>query len=125
MFITHKSLKSTSAFRKFADIYRLGPEIGIGSFASVHQCYRICDLEEFAVKRITKSFLSEKEIIGLRDEISILKKLSFKNVIKMVDVFDDGKIVWMVLELCDGKDLLLSITLTLHKHTHTNKFYIF
>ena len=90
----------------FSDLYELGPEIGVGSFAAVHKCHRKEDpTQEFAVKIINKRYLSTKELSGLRDEIAILKKVSHRNVIALVDVFDDGKKVFMVLELCDGKDL--------------------
>eukprot|EP00483_Globobulimina_turgida_P006544 UN06554 len=91
--------------KNFNELYEEGKEIGVGSFASVHACYRKSDNAKFAVKSINKDYLTERELIGLRDEIQILKKISHKNVIKLVDVFDDGKIVSMVLELCNGKDL--------------------
>eukprot|EP01083_Nonionella_stella_P176375 616856_1 len=91
--------------KDFNELYELGEEIGVGSFASVHRCFRRSDSKEFAVKNIKKDYLTERELIGLRDEIQILRKTSHRNIITLIDVFDDGRLVSMVLELCDGKDL--------------------
>jgi len=108
--IINRQDPSSMLHHDFSDIYELGPEIGVGSFAAVHQCHRKDDpLQQFAVKIINKRFLSNKEMVGLRDEIAILEKVSHRNVIGLVDVFDDGKKVFMVLELCDGKDLFDAI----------------
>ena len=99
----------------FSDVYELGPEIGVGSFAAVHKCNRKDNIsQQYAVKIINKRYLSSKELVGLRDEISILKKVSHRNVIGLVDVFDDGKKVFMVLDLCDGKDLFDEIVSSKH-----------
>eukprot|EP01084_Bolivina_argentea_P201915 345061_1 len=38
--------------RKFTDLYEIGKEIGIGTYASVYTCYRKTDSHEFAVKII-------------------------------------------------------------------------
>eukprot|EP01083_Nonionella_stella_P018957 52749_1 len=100
--------------KNFIEQYELGSEIGTGSFATVHKCYKKneskdvieqSDTQSFAVKVINKWYLSDKELLGLRNEIQILKKISHKNIIKLIDIFDDGKYVSMVLELCHGKDL--------------------
>jgi len=79
------------------------------------------DAAEFAVKIIQKRFLTEKELIGLRDEITILRKVTHKNVIKLIDVFDDGKTVYTVLELCDGKDLFDRIVSSKNHHFTESK----
>merc|ERR1712154_626965 len=89
----------------FENAYILGSKIGEGCFASIHRCSRRCDSEKFAVKIMNKAYLNEQELIGLKNDVSILKKIRHKNVIKLVDVFDDGKKVHMVMELCDDKDL--------------------
>eukprot|EP00485_Elphidium_margaritaceum_P003987 CAMPEP_0202687004 /NCGR_PEP_ID=MMETSP1385-20130828/2726_1 /ASSEMBLY_ACC=CAM_ASM_000861 /TAXON_ID=933848 /ORGANISM="Elphidium margaritaceum" /LENGTH=326 /DNA_ID=CAMNT_0049341709 /DNA_START=77 /DNA_END=1057 /DNA_ORIENTATION=+ len=92
--------------KNFNELYELGPEVGSGSFAAVKKCSRRSDGESFAVKVINKRYMSEKELLGLRDEIQILRKLNdHAHVIKLHDVFDNGKHVFMVLELCQKRDL--------------------
>ena len=82
-----------------------GDRIGSGTFATVKRCTRKADKKEFAVKIIDKRHLTGRELVGLKDEIRILKSMEFPHVIKMADVFDDGRRVKMVLELCEGGDL--------------------
>eukprot|EP01083_Nonionella_stella_P287495 978641_1 len=106
--------------KSFNDLYNLGEEIGGGSFAVVSKCIRKSNSLSFAAKIINKRYLSTKEIIGLKNEIAILRKLSHKNVIKLIDVFDDGKAVTIILELCDGKDLFDEIACA-HKTRFTEQ----
>jgi len=116
-FVNNNNTDSPLHHRKnFNDLYDLGIEIGVGSFASVNECFRKSDLKEYAVKIINKRYLTDKELIGLRDEIQILKKIHHKNIIKLIDVFDDGKNVSMVLELCHNKDLFDEIVSSQHNH---------
>eukprot|EP01083_Nonionella_stella_P309495 1096419_1 len=116
--------------KNFIEQYELGSEIGTGSFATVHKCYEKnepkdvieqSDTQSFAVKVINKWYLSDKELLGLRNEIQILKKISHKNIIKLIDIFDDGKYVSMVLELCHGKDLFDESVMAQNKVMHQNK----
>eukprot|EP00484_Ammonia_sp_Unknown_P005919 CAMPEP_0197072082 /NCGR_PEP_ID=MMETSP1384-20130603/209917_1 /TAXON_ID=29189 /ORGANISM="Ammonia sp." /LENGTH=342 /DNA_ID=CAMNT_0042510895 /DNA_START=119 /DNA_END=1147 /DNA_ORIENTATION=- len=91
--------------QKFKDVYYLGKELGSGSFASVRTCHRKSDGEAFAVKIMNKNFLTDKELLNLQQEIEILTRLKHPNIISLIDVFDDGKHVFLVLELCKKKDL--------------------
>ena len=78
--------------RDFEEIYGLGKEIGNGSFATVNICYdKDSHSHYYAVKEIDKRYLSDKEMIGLRDEIQILRRTENEHIIKLYDVFDDGK----------------------------------
>mmetsp|Transcript_45350 Transcript_45350/g.72503 ORF Transcript_45350/g.72503 Transcript_45350/m.72503 type:complete len:341 (-) Transcript_45350:1074-2096(-) len=107
--------------KKFHELYDLGTEIGAGSFASVSRCFRRSDGVEFAAKVINKRYLTDKELIGLRDEIHILRKLDHTNIIKLIDVFDDGKNVFLVLELCDQQDLFDEIVASPQNHFNEAK----
>eukprot|EP01083_Nonionella_stella_P069127 184115_1 len=91
--------------RRFSDFYSNGRMLGAGSFATVKRCTRKSDKHEHAVKIIDKRQLKGRELVQLRDEIRILKSLDHPHLISLVDVFDDGRRVKMVLELCAGGDL--------------------
>eukprot|EP01084_Bolivina_argentea_P294127 506007_1 len=95
--------------KNFNVVYEIQEEIGVGTFATVNKCIRKSDSKEFAVKIINKLYLTQKELISLKDEIRILKHTSHTNIIKLIDVFDDGKHVSMVLELCTKTDLFDAI----------------
>eukprot|EP01084_Bolivina_argentea_P294128 506009_1 len=75
--------------KKFNAVYFMGEEIGSGSCAIVNKCFRKSDSKEFAVKVTKKSYLTQKELISLKDEIRILKHTSHNNIIKLIDVFDN------------------------------------
>jgi len=102
--------------RKFSDYYVNGERIGSGTFATVKRCVRKSDKKEFAVKIIDKRHLTGRELVGLKDEIRILKSMEFPHVISMIDVFDDGRRVKMVLELCEGGDLFDQILKSPKRH---------
>lgn len=91
--------------RKFNDYFNTGDRIGSGTFATVKRCTRKADKKQFAVKIIDKRHLTGRELVGLKDEIRILKTMNHPHVISMADVFDDGTRVKMVLQLCEGGDL--------------------
>eukprot|EP01084_Bolivina_argentea_P007418 13930_1 len=99
--------QSKKSKKKFKHFYDLGQAIGSGTYATVFQCWRKSDSSEFAVKIINKKYLTNRELIGLEQEVEILQQVSHENIIKLIDVFDDIKRhkVYLVLELCDGVDL--------------------
>mmetsp|Transcript_69454 Transcript_69454/g.110303 ORF Transcript_69454/g.110303 Transcript_69454/m.110303 type:complete len:300 (+) Transcript_69454:38-937(+) len=100
------SITTSKSSRRFDDLYELGDGIGHGSFAAVKQCRRRHDNQAFAVKIIDKRHLKTQDLINLRDEIQVLRKLQHPNIIRLIDVLDDGRRVFIVLELCHSDDLL-------------------
>jgi len=50
--------------------------------------------------RITKS-----EQVRLRYEIEILKNLDHPNILRLYEVFEDKKHIYLVTEFCDGGEL--------------------
>eukprot|EP00483_Globobulimina_turgida_P006485 UN06495 len=113
--------QSAKKERKFTNFYDSGKEIGVGTFASVCKCRRKSDSSEFAVKITNKQYLTTKELMGLKNEIEILKRISNKNVIKLIDVFDDGQNVLLVLELCGSSDLYDTIVFAKNSHFSEKK----
>ena len=107
--------------RKYNDFYISGDRIGAGTFATVKRCTRKKDKKLFAVKIIDKRHLTGRELVGLKDEIRILKAMDFPHCIKMADVFDDGRRVKMVLELCEGGDLFDQILKSPKRHFDEEK----
>eukprot|EP00483_Globobulimina_turgida_P000805 UN00806 len=90
---------------KFIDFYDVGEIIGQGTFASVHKCFSKSDSSQFAVKIINKIHLDEDELTALSNEMTILKHISHKNIIKLVSVFDEDNTIFIILELINGHDL--------------------
>eukprot|EP01084_Bolivina_argentea_P054534 99993_1 len=78
---------------------------GYEAFTTFKLCIRKSDKKPFKVKIVDKRNLSGRQLVGLKDEIRILKSIEFPHVIQLIDVFDDGRRVQLVLELCEGGDL--------------------
>ncbi|KAL5265469.1 hypothetical protein ACHWQZ_G006249 [Mnemiopsis leidyi] len=75
--------------------------LGYGSFSQVQQCRHIKSGVDYAVKIIDKFKYDPEE------EIQILLRYStHPNIISYKDVFDDGRKVYIVLELMQGGELL-------------------
>ncbi|EOY23676.1 PREDICTED: CDPK-related kinase 4 isoform X1 [Theobroma cacao] len=91
--------------------FELGKEIGRGHFG--HTCWAKGKKGELkgqsvAVKIISKAKMTTAiSIEDVRREVKILKALSgHKHMIKFHDVFEDANNVYIVMELCEGGELL-------------------
>lgn len=97
--------------------YRRGQELGRGSSGKVYVCRsRKSSASGFAVKivdlrRIEMSPDADREQKKLRREVEILKKLPpHKNIVSLVDAFEEGHWMFFVLELVGGGDLFTVLT---------------
>jgi calcium-dependent protein kinase len=66
-------------------------------------------MEERAVKLIVKSKMSLHEKVRLKYEINILKNLIHPNIVRLIEVFEDKNYIFLVTELCDGRELFEEI----------------
>ena len=59
----------------------------------------------FAVKSISKEKIAGKDYLLLR-ELTILKKLDHPNIVKFYEIYQDQLNFHLVMEHCDGGELL-------------------
>ncbi|KFK27643.1 hypothetical protein AALP_AA8G409900 [Arabis alpina] len=97
--------------KNFQGKYELGKEIGRGHFG--HTCWAKSKKgkikgQTVAVKIISKSKMtSTLSIEDVRREVKLLKALSgHSHMVKFYDVFEDSDNVFVVMELCEGGELL-------------------
>jgi len=90
---------------KFRDSYSLGETLGTGAFGEVRRCISKETQALRAVKIIKKSSMDPESVKSFQYELSILKKLDHPNIIKLYEVFEDGKHYYLVQELCKGGEL--------------------
>ncbi|KAI8565119.1 hypothetical protein RHMOL_Rhmol03G0236000 [Rhododendron molle] len=97
--------------KNFPAKYELGKEVGRGHFG--HTCWAKGKKGELknqpvAVKIISKAKMTTAiSIEDVRREVTILKALSgHKNLVKFYDAFEDANNVYVVMELCEGGELL-------------------
>ncbi|XP_058086885.1 CDPK-related kinase 3 isoform X1 [Magnolia sinica] len=103
--------KSFGYGKNFAAKYELGKEVGRGHFG--HTCSAKARKGELkgqlvAVKIISKAKMTTAiSIEDVRREVKILKALSgHKNLVKFYDACEDADNVYIVMELCEGGELL-------------------
>ncbi len=89
------------------DFYVIGRMLGKGAFGKVNLCVHKLSQKLVAIKSLHKHFLeSEHNNSKLQNEISILRLLRHKNVIRLYETFSTDSYLLIVLELCSGGDLL-------------------
>ncbi|XP_077234200.1 CDPK-related kinase 3-like [Tasmannia lanceolata] len=103
--------KSFGYGKNFGAKYELGKEVGRGHFG--HTCSAKAKKGEIkgqsvAVKIISKAKMTTAiSIEDVRREVKILKALSVhKNLIKFYDACEDANNVYIIMELCEGGELL-------------------
>ena len=89
--------------------YNWKDRIGKGNFATVYAWERKTDNMKFAVKSLDKKkILEAKNKWGnniLLNEIDIMRVCDHPGIIKLYDIYEEEKIVHLVLELLQGGEL--------------------
>jgi hypothetical protein len=85
--------------------YKVSAEVvGIGAFGAVRYCTHRKTKKEFAVKSIPQN-VAVKNTELLRNEVSILRQVKHKNVVRLVDLMQDDRFIHIIMEKCQGGDL--------------------
>ena len=99
--------------KSFADVYRIGNNLGTGSFGEVRLVTHKTTGLERAVKIFRKAnYVNKLSQAKLRNEIDILRGLDHPNIVKMYEYLEDDKRLYVVMEKCEGGELydqLLSV----------------
>lgn len=85
-------------------MYTIDKEIGRGGFSVVYRAIENSTKSPFAVKVIEKTHLLE-DIKLLKREIEIMKKVDHLNVLKLHEIYEESKKVFIVMELVEGSEL--------------------
>lgn len=87
--------------------YILGSTLGEGAFAKVKVATHIHTGEKVAIKILDKTAMVEDEddVKRVQKEINILKKLRHKNIIQLYEVMESRKNLYIVMEICEGREL--------------------
>ena len=87
--------------------YILIDEIGCGGFAKVVKGIHIPTGEKVAIKVMDKIqlFTDPLNLRRVKSEISILKIVRHKNIIKLYEVIETPKKIYLIMEYCEGGEL--------------------
>jgi len=92
----------------FFDIgsYRILQQIGGGATSHVHLARSLDSGETICVKIVNKSRLEKPNELELfLREVSVLSRISHKNIIKYIDFLEDSDRYFLFIEYCNGKSL--------------------
>ncbi|ONK77490.1 uncharacterized protein A4U43_C02F7100 [Asparagus officinalis] len=90
---------------KLREHYTVGKKLGKGTYGDVYLCTDKSNGKDYACKSISKSGKREYRV-HLR-EIEIMHHVSdLSNVVRIRDTYEDSESVHLVMELCEGGELL-------------------
>ncbi|KAK9316255.1 kinase-like domain-containing protein [Lipomyces starkeyi] len=85
--------------------YRIGSEIGRGSFANVYKGVHMKTQTAVAIKSVVRAKLNKKLLENLESEIKILKTLSHPHIVALMDCQHSSSYIHLVMEYCSLGDL--------------------
>jgi len=88
----------------FDAVYSIGERVGRGAFAAVSKCTHLCSQAVCARKTIDRRRCAGEQ--QLREEIEIMRMVDHPNIVRLLDIFEDVKCIHIVMELCEGGELL-------------------
>jgi len=90
-----------------ADWYWIGKMLGKGAFGKVNLGMHKLTDSLVAIKSINKEYLEEERSRRkVAKEVSILKKINHKNIVRLYETYESLKHFLIVMEICSGGDLL-------------------
>ena len=99
------------------DYYEVIRKLGKGSYGKVYEVKNITTGEIRACKQLSKSNLSNLK--KFEKEIELLIKTDHPNIIKLYEVFEDDRFIYLIMEKCNGGELFDRIII----HIQSNKMY--
>jgi len=87
------------------DNYKLGKELGRGTFSVVREATRNSDGKRFAVKCINRKGLTKEDEEALVAEVEILRTIDHPNILNLLDVYSEESSYYLVTELLEGGEL--------------------
>jgi MAP/microtubule affinity-regulating kinase len=87
--------------------YRFSKTIGKGNFAKVKLARHIPTSREVAIKIIDKAQLNPTSLQKLFREVKIMKGLDHPNIVKLFEVIETEKTLYLVMEYASGEKCLI------------------
>lgn len=109
-----KSLKEAIGYKSFFDFYDMMEDIGEGKFGVVKLGVHKKTKEKVAIKIIKKESMNTTDIELVKSEIDIMKLCRHRNIVTLLDHFENSEYIFIIMELLTGGDL--------EEHFHKTKF---
>ena len=102
---------------KIDKYYKFIKELGHGSYGHVYRCQSISTGNAYACKKFDKKIIKNKE--RLKTEIGLLRTTDHPNIIKLYEIFEDKRYLYLIMEECSGGELFARLA----KNAKSNKMY--
>ncbi|KAM9424932.1 serine/threonine-protein kinase MARK2 isoform 2-T2 [Pholidichthys leucotaenia] len=99
------SVTTTTSDEPHIGNYRLLKTIGKGNFAKVKLARHVLTGKEVAVKIIDKTQLNSSSLQKLFREVRIMKMLNHPNIVKLFEVIETEKTLYLVMEYASGGEV--------------------
>ena len=90
------------------DYYKINKILGEGGFGKVYEVENKVTSETYACKKVTKVNLIDLE--KFKNEISIMSKADHPNIIKLYEIYESNRSLYLIMQLCKGGELFKKIT---------------
>ena len=94
-----------SSTPQFVRMYDFLDNLGKGHFAVVKRAQHVISKEQVAVKIIDKTKLTKDELDHIHHEVRVMKLIRHPHVVRLYQVVDTAKSLYLILELGSGGDL--------------------
>ena len=102
---------------KIDKYYKFIKELGHGSYGHVYRCQCISTGNVYACKKFDKKIIKNKE--RLKTEIGLLRTTDHPNIIKLYEIFEDKRHLYLIMEECGGGELFARLAM----NAKNNKMY--
>lgn len=92
--------------RKIEDFYEIKNNLGEGKFGIVKLAENKITKIKVAVKTVKKSDLRQTEFELIKTEIDLMKVFKHKNLVQLIEIFEDSESFYIILEYLEGGNLL-------------------
>ena len=100
-----ESIRKVVHYSNLRDLYEIKGNLGKGKFGLVKLGVHKESGRQVAIKIINKEVIEGMELERIKSEIDILKIAKHPNIIKLYDVFENEKYIYIIMEYCAGGDL--------------------
>jgi serine/threonine protein kinase len=100
-----ESIRKVVHYSNLNDLYEIKSTLGKGKFGLVKLGIYKENGRKVAIKIINKKLVEPVDIQQLKSELDILKIAKHPNIIKLYDVFENEKLIYIIMEYCPGGDL--------------------
>ena len=99
------NLKKAIGYSNLSYIYEMKDEIARGKYGIIKLGVNKQTKEKVAIKILCKYNMSTSDLELVKTEIETMKIANHPNVIKLLDVFENEKMIYIIMEYCEGGDL--------------------